>query len=264
MADAADPAVVRAVLREHGHDVPDRGRISMDLLDIYEGIVNTPDGGDPGGEYDEGISAADFPPDDPEPEPVAERRPRRVRQSRPPLADRLRGISSPRKGKTGARKRKHPRVPVDRLVERGWELLARLGMQVSPPIGRVLDMQAPVAGLILEDVIRDTVADRALQPIARAEEKAEKVIALVAPPVIVGALAAAQGLPEDQRLMRQAFLVPMLRESLVIWVKIAGDKIEERATRELEMGPINEQVDKLMASIFAMPTAEPEQEPAGV
>lgn len=258
MADAADPAVVRAVLREHGHDVPDRGRISMDLLDIYEGIVNTPDGADPGAEYDAGISAADFPPDDPDPEPPAERRPRRVRQTRPSLANRLRGSSSPGKaGKGGARKKRQPRVPVDRLVERGWELLARLGMQVSPPIGRVLDMQAPVAGLILEDVIRDTVADRALQPIARAEEKAEKVIALVAPPMIVGALAAAQGLPEDQRLMRQAFLVPMLRESLVIWVKIAGDKIEERAAREIEMGPVNEQVDKLMASIFAMPMTRP-------
>jgi hypothetical protein len=252
----ADPAEVRAVLREHGYEVSGRGRISAESLEIYESLISLPADAEPGGEYDAGISAADFPDDDePEPAPVPERKPRRVRQSRPSLADRLR---SGGKGKSGARKRKHPRVPVDRLVERGWELLARLGMQVSPPIGRVLDMQAPVAGMILEDVIRDTVADRALQPIARAEEKAEKVIALVAPPVIVGALAAAQGLPEDQRLMRQAILIPMLRESLVIWVKIAGDKIEERQAREIEMGPVNAQVDKLMADIFAMPTAEAE------
>jgi hypothetical protein len=72
-------------------------------------------------------------------------------------------------------------------------------------------------------------------------------------------LQAAQGLPEDQRAVRQAFLVPMLREALVLQVKIAGDKVVAKAARDAEMAPIYEQVDKLMAFI----AGEGEPGPAG-
>jgi hypothetical protein len=208
------------------------------------------------------VSRADFGGDDqadegppmPAAPPMTERRPRRVGGRGRTAGARVRErLSSAGKPKPASRGKRHPRVPVDRLIERGWEVLARISAPVSPPISRCLQIQSPVAGLILEDVIRGTAADRALQPIARAEEKAEKAIALLAPPVIVGALQAAQGLPEDQRAMRQAILVPMLRESMVLWVKIAGDKVQEKATRDADLAPIYAQVDALMAFIAEGP-----------
>lgn len=253
-----DDADARAILREHGVEgVPARGRLNPEWHQRAEELRA---GGD---SYADGTSPADFlaadePPDEPPPAPVAERKPRRVKTSRPSLRDRLSG--GPVKSGTKARKR-HPRVPVTSLIERGWEALARLAVPVSPPIARCLDMQAPVAGLIMEDIVRDTAVDRVLQPIARAEEKAEKVIALVAPPMLVGALQASMGLPPEQAAMRQAIIVPMLRESLAIWVRIAGDKVEERLARQEEMAPVNRQVDELLAMILGpVPQQAPEDE----
>ena len=82
-----DPQVIRAVLREHGHDVPVHGRIGKALMDEYERITGSaPD-------YDAGVSDADFTdvaeaelPGEPDGEGVeAETRPKRTtrRQSRP-------------------------------------------------------------------------------------------------------------------------------------------------------------------------------------
>ena len=62
----------------------------------------------------------------------------------------------------------------------------------------------------------------------------------------LGRLEQAQGLPDGQRQMREAFLVPMLRESLVLWVDIAGDKVTEKAKRDAEMAPVYAQVDELL------------------
>jgi len=272
-----DPAVVRAVLRENGHDVPAHGRLSGEWIDAYEAIVAAADGDqppDPGpgpepGEYDAGVSAADFPDEDDEPPaPVAEQRPRRPGRARGPSAKTLRARLSGGRGGAGSRKKKkHPRVPVDRLVGRVWEGLGRMATPAVPPVGRAMQWQAPVAGLILEDMVRDTVADRALQPIARAEATAEKGFALVGLPVVVGALAASQGLPEDQRLLRQAVLVPLLREIIVMNIRIMGDKAEEIAARQAEAGPLNDRADQIMAMFFAVPPeVEPEAEPdmAGV
>ena len=245
MADELDPAVIRAVLREHGIEVPNRGRISAEHEQAYRDLTNPAPI-----EYDAGVTAADFDApdvDDTPAEPTAEARPRRLRS-----APRLPALRKPGARKPKA-KRKHPRIPVDRLIERAWEALGRLAAPISPAVSNVLQLQSPVAGLIMEDIVRDTMVDRALQPIARAEEKAEKVIALAGPPMIVGALQAAEGLPPEQKAIRQAILVPMLRECLVVWVKVAGDKIEEKARRDEEMGPVNEQVDRLLAAIFTMP-----------
>lgn len=260
MADY-DPAMVRAVLREHGHDVPRQGRLSRDHLDAYEAIVNGPpaEPGEDPGEYDAGISAADFPPDDDDaPQaPVAERKPRRVRQSRPSLTDRLRS-TGPGRGGSKRKPRKHPRVPVDRLVGRFYAAVGRVISPAMPPVGVAIQWQAPVAGLVLEDIVKDTVADRALQPLARAEELGKKAFALGLP-VIVGAITAAQGLPEDQRMVRMAFLTPMLRECLAANIEIMGDKADEMAARQEAMAPVNDAVDKAMAMIFAsMMPAEPE------
>jgi len=248
-----DDTDARAILREHGYDPPIRGRLSQKWWTIVDEIRSGAEPGTPEpdqpADYDAGITEADFPPDDP---PPAEQKPRRTRTSakRPSLSDRLKS-----RAKTGGKgKRKGPRIPVDRLCEGMWGMLARLAMPVNPPLARCLNMEAPVAGLVLEDIVKGTVVDRVLQPVARAEEKGRKTLALIGPPVIVAALEHAQTLPDQQRQMREAVLVPMLRESMVLWVEVAGDKVEEKARRDQELGPTYERVDELLAMIFAPPT----------
>lgn len=268
MAEEPEPQMVRAVLREHGYDVPDRGRISGEHMDTYLGLTNSGpaaasrEAGAAGpGDYDGGVTAADFPGDDDvsretSPGTGGERRPRRPQAAaKPGWREKLAGGAKAKAkgGRHSSARKRQPRVPVDRLCERGWELLSRVFTPVAPATGRCLRMQSPVAGLILEDVVAGTMADRILQPLARAEEKSKKVLALAGPPMIVAALEASQGLPDDQRLMREAILVPMLRECMVLWVDIAGDKVTEKARRDAEMGPVYEQVDELLAMIFSPP-----------
>jgi len=282
MADHSD-ADDRAVLREHGHEPPKRGRLTPEWKTMADDIRSGAEPGSPAGDYDQGITGADFPAGDSEvaatadaeetqrqathitdtrvTNRAAEQRPRRVRNT-PSLRDRLTSKTTGTKAKA---KKKHPRIPVDRLVTMGWEGLGRLFATVSPPTGRLMQYQAPVAGLVLEDVIRDTVVDRVMQPIARAEEKGKKIAALAGPPLIVLAIERAQALPDDQRQMREAILVPMLRESLVLWHDVAGDKIEEQLARAERRAPAYEFADKLIADIFAPPqagSATPDPEPA--
>lgn len=252
----SDDADIRAVLREHGYDPPARGRLSEDWLERHaEIIAGTAEGPDPD------ATEADPPPDtagSAQETPAAEQRPRRpgrTRTRRQPLTDRLKGARGKAKpGRGGRAKPKHPRVPVDRLTGMLWEALGRMFTPISPPTGRCLQLQAPVAGLLMEDVVKGTMADRFVQPWARAEEKGKKVLAVAAPPMIVLALEQAQGLPDAQRQVREAFLLPMLLESLMMWDDVAGEKIEEQMARAEREGPRRERAERIMAMIFAPPT----------
>lgn len=263
--DDRDPADIRAVLREHGHEPPARGKLSRDWLDIYDAIRAGQDGGPPPeGSYDGGVTVADFPPDEDEAAAggvPAERAPRKPRATRKPLTERLKAARGKAKAKPKGKPR--PRVPVDRVVGMVWEALGRMFTPLSAPTGRCLQLQAPVAGLILEDVVKGTVADRVLQPIARAEEKGKKVFALAAPPAIVLAIEQSQAaviagrLTEQQYRAREAILLPMLQESLMMWDDVAGEKIEAQMARDAERGPARERAQRIMRMIFAPPTAGP-------
>lgn len=248
-----DDAEARAILREHGEEPPAKGKLGPQWTARAEELRQGPPPGEDS--YDGGVSAADFDVTEAAPPPLpAEAKPRRPRsKARPSIAARIKEQAS---GKGKARKR-HPRVPVDGLISSAWAAMGGLAGQIDPPLGRCLVMQAPVSGLILEDIVKGTAADRVLQPIARAEEKAEKVLALLAPPAIVAALEASQALPEAQRKAREAILVPLLERSMILWVRIAGDKVEAKAQQVAEEGPIREQVAALMAMIWAPPTDGP-------
>jgi len=255
-----DDSEARDILREHGETVSTRGKLATAAkgrATEYPAAGDTyTDGTAPDDFTSPGETVAGDPPDT-TPALPPERPPRRVRAPRrgPTLKERLSGT-----GKDKGKKR-HPRVRVDGLISSAWAAMGGLAGQIDPPLGRTLVMQAPVAGLILEDVVKGTAADRVLQPIARAEEKAEKVLALLAPPAIIVALEASQTLPPEQRQVREAILIPLLRRSLVLWVKIAGDKADEMITRAAEEGPAQEQADKLLAMILAPAVPNTPQEP---
>src|SRR5258708_7843882 len=124
-------------------------------------------------DYDAGVTAADFPPDEPE-KPASETKPRRVRTTRPRARSKLTAwLTGEQDGKEGKSRKRFPRVKLDKLVERAWSQLAEAA-PVLPPEQR-LDGQAPFAGLVLEDQLKGTVVDKVLQPVARAEEKAEAI-----------------------------------------------------------------------------------------
>lgn len=266
-----DDDEARAILREHGEEPPKRGQLGKQWRLRAEELRP----GGPAAEaetegqdtYDSGVSDADFGVTEAaEPPPLpAERKPRRVRAPRKSLSDRLK---SGGKTGSGARKRQ-PRVPVDRLISRAWEMMGGLAGRVDVPLGRCLAMQAPVAGLIMEDLVKGTFADKALQPIARAEGKAEMGLALLGAPLCVVGLEVAQQLPEEQRKLREAILWPLLIESMVLWDQVAGDKAEEIIERANREAPSRQRAEQLASLIFAGPpapsaTAEPERETAGV
>jgi hypothetical protein len=270
-----DDAEARAILRQSGERPPTRGKLGADWMErAAELAASAPgqNGAEPGDDYDEGVSAADFGQPGAEPVSVAaepptsradqlEQPPRRPGRrgrargrGRPSLADRVRAAG---KSSSGKAKKHHPRVRVDGLISRGWGFLGAAAMRVDAPLGRCLTMQAPVAGIVLEDAVKGTFIDRGLQPIARVEDRAEKVASVVLPPLIVAGLEMAQRLPEPQRRAREAILWPLLVESLVLGERVAGSYADEVLARAEQDAPARERATKVASAIFAVPTEEP-------
>lgn len=270
-----DAAEIRRWLNENGRPQPDHGRIGKDDRAFYDaahgdGTMTTDSPEDFEDESAMGVSAADFPPDDDPGAFVAdEERPRSGRRarSRKPAAARAgrfasRLLGEPARPARG--KKAPPRVSLEKFVARSWTMLGRMSSSVSKPLGNCLQAQAPMAGVLLEDIARGTVADRLLQPVARAEDKLDKVFALAAPPVLVLAIDMSSGLPPEEAAARQAILVPMLREALRVSLEVTEAYAEAITERLAANARYDEQVDKLIAAIFGQvqAQAEPEPEPA--
>lgn len=152
----------------------------------------------------------------------------------------------PRKGTSKVRL---PRVPIDKLIGHAWQMLAQMAQPINVPVARILDMQAPVAGLVLEGVVKDTIIDRLLQPIARVEAGGEIIFALMGPPILVGVL--------TQKPQLAPLLVPILRESLRTWIDVAGPQLEEVAKREQKFqDQYGQRIDDMIAMIFYDPEVE--------
>ncbi|HWM96725.1 MAG TPA: hypothetical protein VNO54_06675 [Streptosporangiaceae bacterium] len=254
----ATVTAMRSWLRDHGEDVPERGRLNADMIARYETGQHDPDW-DTAGDGDT-ISADETEPSTPmQPErpPRTQRSSRRDRRSRP-ISERIAGKRDGKKPPG----RKKPRMSVEHLISRSWEAVARFAAPLSLPVSRCLQVQSPVAGLIIEDVVAGTMIDRALQPIARAEEKAEKVIALIAPPILVLGIEQSFLLPPEQMMMRQAILMPLLRESLRVWLQVAGPKVEEAAAKEAEyQEKFGRSIDEMIALFFPAASVAAEQVP---
>jgi hypothetical protein len=264
----ADAATIRQWLNDNGRPQSDHGRISKTDREFYDRAhadLAPPPGDDFAGQ---GVTAADFPPDDTEPdEPVTPETPprsgRRARTRTRP-ADRASRFASRLFDSGGKKKppgRKPPRVSLEKFVTRGWTMFGRMSMAISQPMGRCLQAQAPMAGILLEDIARGTVTDRFLQPLARAEDKLDKVFALAAPPVLVLAIDMANGLPPAEAAARQAVLVPMLREALRVSMEVSEAYAEAITERLAQNMKYDAQIDTLLAVIFGQAEAKAEPEP---
>jgi hypothetical protein len=155
-----------------------------------------------------------------------------------------------------ADKRPKRRVATQGLLGWSWVGLANVASRAGfLPVGLCMEMQAPVAGVMLEQVTKGTVVDRMIQPFARGGEKGKIVGALMAPPFIVAAI--------QQRPQLYSQLAPVLEECLYTWIEVAGPEVakkaELRSKREEQYGA---DVKTMMERIFAPLVAQAEAEQA--
>jgi hypothetical protein len=261
---------VREWAKGHGWpDINERGKLPEGVQEAYDQAagtdVRTLEVGDTTtvnpdvpGDYPAGMTDDDFAPA-PEVEPEA--RPRDVTVLRPGKGRARPGrrwVGKPKasQGKPagkGAAPKKRARVPVDRLITNVWTMLAQAARPL-PPTARVLTVQAPVAGALLEGTVKNTAVDAFLQPLARFEQGGEIVFALAGPPLMTTAIA--------MNPAAAPFILPVLRESLMVLMKVGGPAVAEAIARgaadEQKYGPA---VDGMLAMIFAdLPADQAEAE----
>jgi hypothetical protein len=276
-------AEIRAWARENGIPVSDTGRPSGGLRRQFAAAhPPPPEDDDPfadgAGDEGEWSTAADEPPEGRAASPgraaaeaaaaeareasapppgAASSRPPGSSRPRPPAGpgwrDRLRSARPARPAAGGQRAGRpraarparpaHPRMPLDRLFGAAYTGLAKVAETFNPPVGRVLAFQAPVAGAVFEDKFRGTLVDRAMQPFARMQDQGETLTALIGPPALVLALQAQPG--------AAPVLLPLLRGSLVSWIRLAGPKAAQQAREDAEFEEEHgAEIDAALAMFF--------------
>jgi len=271
----ATAAEIRAwAQQEGGYDLPARGNIPIHVRDAYDAAhpgsngssgFSTPDeAGQP--DYPDDDFAAAFADDPPDmPEDTGETPPKK------PGASRSRGGQRGRKTrfgfgrKPGSGKPKRKRIPVDDLIGSAWGVLARLATPL-PPLQRTLRVQAPVAGILLEDAVKDTAADIILQPVARLAQQGKTVSALLGPPMIVTAISLHVAQAQAAGAMPNPIFLSVaqeaLRGSLMTWMDVAGPRFEEALAKEKEFEEkYGQGVDEFMTWLFS-PAVNPEDRAA--
>ena len=194
----------RAWLAANGHPelAEGKGRLPNALIAEADAALA------PADDYAEGTEPGDFDApldyvtaDDP-PEPAGfvghEQEPpeRTVTEERPsrPHATRTRfclGFAKPKaKGARKARP-KLRRVSIAPLIEDAYSDMAWAAAGI-PPLRKLLQAQAPIAGVVLDPVVKDTIADPVLQIMARNHERMQVGLALLGTPaMLMGVLATA-------------------------------------------------------------------------
>jgi len=188
--------------------------------------------------------------------------PRRPRSSKSAPRG-VRGLF-PRGKKTPAKKKK-PRVSTEDILGSLWRAGAKLAAPL-PPLQRTLRVQAPVAGLLLEDAVRGTAVDIVLQPFARLAGQGKAISAIVGPPVLVTALTMHTQMREAQDLQPNPFFmgagIEALRSSLMIWMDVAGPKFAEAMQREKDFEEkYGQDVDTMIMWLLS-PRVDPRNEAA--
>lgn len=231
---------IRTWAQGQGLDVAPKGKIPLSVMEAWNGR-ETP----PGSVAAATTTAGEVVPEGPPGGDSGETR---------PAHQGIRPFWKKPKGEKGTPRSAHRRVSTENIVAGAWGLGA-WAMSRNPmmlPTARVLDMQAPVAGVVINDVTRGTVVDKVLQPLARMEEKGGKVGALVGPPILVGLMTSYPALHEPLR--------PVLKMALMTWMEVsepAMKKLEARAKRfEDKVGASAADIEGMIDALFAPPPAD--------
>jgi len=260
---------IRKWAAEQGIDLNERGRLPKAVIEQYEAAHPAPGDGEgpmlivpegPAGppvDPAEHVSTPDRPVRPSGPPGVTERPPV------PPKRQRRKMFAAKAKepGKTPAKRL--PRISTETLVGGAWSVFASFFGRhpMGVPAARMMMFQAPTIGVLGDDAIRGTWADRILQPLARASEKGEIVAEIIGPPVIVAACTYRPELyPVAQPVLKMLVMGYLER------AEPAMEKIQQRISRmEDKLG--GAQVDDILASVFAdieVPTRPSAAEEAAV
>jgi hypothetical protein len=213
---------------------------------------------------------ADFDSNFPDADPLGDtgETPPRRPGGKKPSAKGFRNPFSRAKAKPGAKKKAPPRVSTEDVWGALWRGGAKL-LTPLPPLQRTLRMQAPVAGMLMDDVTKATIIDPLLQPIARLVDQGKTVQALAGPPVFVTAIMlhqqqrASMDPPQEPNPLFMAVAVEGLRSSLMAWMDVAGPKFDLAMEREAEFeSKYGSKVDDVIAMIFAAPPMNEEESEA--
>jgi hypothetical protein len=267
-----DDEEIRSWAKAAGKKVGDRGRIGAALRAEYLArdaeLARDPGGVQPpaAGEGAPGAAGPGQPAEpgpQPRPRPARpEKQPQRVAPASRPLSGRIRSwLSGPQKpvkpsgGKPAAKSPAVPRTPLTRLISRGWGMLADVAEHVNVPVARCMEWQSPYIGLVLEDQVKNSVVDRVLQPVARAEEKLTGVGSVIAMPFLVAGLTMPGNTPEagTAGVVRYQLLSKALEECVYAQLEMFGDgEFARRAARHsADHQAKSAQVTKILEVIFA-------------
>jgi hypothetical protein len=243
----ASDAEIRTWAKAQGLTVQTRGPVPPHIRDAWDAYHGSDPAAEPEPHDDDFAEPGDPPPD------LGETRPRNVATPRSaPFTSwrsRHKGSSRPKTAK-----RRPPRVPVDDLIAGVWRGLAGFARPL-PATSRLLKIQAPVAGVILEGEVKGSAVDRFLQPFARTSKGAEALFVLAGPPIMMAAM--------EMHPDRAPFIMPVLRESMLRWCKIAGPKMADALKRDKEFEELfGEDVDALLATLAAEFTSPADEEDA--
>jgi len=268
---------VREWLKDHpdrlpeGREVPTKGRIPGDLQAVYdqhaeaigptgEGTSHfaTPDEAD----YDQGVTDADFITADepPDPEPgTAEVAPRRIRAARKEQAKSLRERIWGGGGAKGKRPaKKHPRVSLKGFAEDVFLDLAWT-FQGLPPLEKVLYLEAPLAGQVVEDTCKGTVADTLLQPIARIDRQFKALEALTAPAWVAAIMVKGEKEASGDYTPATKLMFGGLRHALLSLSRVADVDFDQLKAKSEELKGKSDEIDGMIAWLFEMPELSAEQ-----
>jgi hypothetical protein len=278
---------VRQWLRDQGREVSDRGKLPRALHAEYEAAHGGQDAAADEdrettgpGMYDLGVTeqdfiAADEPPDEPPDEPAEalpaapaaaapqghqdERRPRRIRRQRATAASFRERIWSGGGAKPARPAKKHPRMSLRGLFEDGF-LDAAWTFQGLPPLEKILYLQAPFAGSVADDALKGTVVDRALQPVARANDKYKKMEALTAPLWVALIMAKGRRDEHGRYSPETQLMFSGLRHSLLSMSRVVESfDFEQQKEKADQMRTASGQIDAMIAYLFEMPEPTEEQ-----
>jgi hypothetical protein len=176
------------------------------------------------------------------------------------VAGKLRGLrggraaGKPAKPAKAAAGKGRGRVSIEKIAAMGWVGAVRLVAMTGPqymPVGKMMMFQAPVAGAVIEQQLKGTVADRVLQPIARLAENGGALGGLLGPPLLTAAVCRYPALYPQVR--------PVLAAAMREWVIVAGPQLRAMRVKEekfqREMAAFDDEygvsLDDLLDSVFS-------------
>lgn len=257
--------------RDNGMDVPVKGPLPAEVRSAFataqadgppaDPLVFGPPEADAGPvtfEPPAAASQAEGPPGETEPSGEGPRREQAPKTTgpKPPLERAREFLTGKRDKPAMPRPRSRRRFSLENIGTLAWAGLARAVTAAGEqylPVSKMMTFQAPVMGMMIEDGLKGTVADKVLQPVARMMESGTE-------------LGAAFGLPAAAALVcRRPDLYPVVRPMMAGMMKsyiiYAGPKLRQMRAREEkfaeEMSRFSEDfgmtIDDILDEVFKPP-----------